>query len=255
MDSIGHAHLGRTQFTTVLRSDSEQPVLIRLPSDTGARLVPLDRLDVSPLLLRSDPNASQQLVTRQAAVGLLLTGPAQDPTRITLNPRSTGLPPVVEYQPWQRARTPRLSLENLEQGELLRLFPDPIVRRNPFDFRLRVPGDDLRQPFYFRPQVRHDDFYQSQRRLLQPPMLETRTFSRDGAFAEYTLLPVENLHAVPDHVPDEAAVFAEPLAAAYELLEQATIGPGVRVLRGARLPRPRLLRSHRRLRSPPRLRL
>jgi len=52
---------------------------------------------------------------------------------------------------------------------------------------------------------------------------------RDGAFADYTLLPVENLHAVPDHVPDEAAVFAEPLAAAYELLEQATIGPGQRV--------------------------
>ena len=52
---------------------------------------------------------------------------------------------------------------------------------------------------------------------------------RDGAFADYTLLPVENLHAVPDHVSDEAAVFAEPLAAAYELLEQATIGPGQRV--------------------------
>ena len=52
---------------------------------------------------------------------------------------------------------------------------------------------------------------------------------RDGAFAEYTLLPIENLHAVPDPVPDEAAVFAEPLAAAYELLEQAPIGPGVRV--------------------------
>ncbi|GIK72301.1 MAG: alcohol dehydrogenase [Chloroflexota bacterium] len=52
---------------------------------------------------------------------------------------------------------------------------------------------------------------------------------RDGVFAEYTLLPVENLHAVPDHVSDEAAVFAEPLAAAYELLEQADIGPGQRV--------------------------
>lgn len=52
---------------------------------------------------------------------------------------------------------------------------------------------------------------------------------RDGAFAEYTLLPIQNLHAVPDHVPDEMAVFAEPLAAAYELLEQAAIGPGQRV--------------------------
>jgi threonine dehydrogenase-like Zn-dependent dehydrogenase len=52
---------------------------------------------------------------------------------------------------------------------------------------------------------------------------------RNGVFADYTLLPVENLHAVPDHVPDEAAVFAEPLAAAYELLEQASIGPRERV--------------------------
>lgn len=52
---------------------------------------------------------------------------------------------------------------------------------------------------------------------------------RDGVFADYTLLPVENLHVVPDHVPDEAAVFAEPLAAAYELLEQVNIGPGQRV--------------------------
>lgn len=52
---------------------------------------------------------------------------------------------------------------------------------------------------------------------------------RDGAFAEYTLLPIQNLHAVPDHVPDEMAVFAEPLAAAYELLEQAAIGLGQRV--------------------------
>jgi len=53
---------------------------------------------------------------------------------------------------------------------------------------------------------------------------------RDGVFAEYALLPVENLHAVPDHVPDEVAVFAEPLAAAYELLEQAAIGPSQRVI-------------------------
>lgn len=52
---------------------------------------------------------------------------------------------------------------------------------------------------------------------------------RDGVFADYTLLPVENLHVVPDHLPDEVAVFAEPLAAAYELLEQAAIGSGARV--------------------------
>ncbi len=42
----------------------------------------------------------------------------------------------------------------------------------------------------------------------------------DGAFAEYLALPVVNLHRVPANVPDEAAVFTEPLAAACEILEQ-----------------------------------
>lgn len=45
----------------------------------------------------------------------------------------------------------------------------------------------------------------------------------DGAFAEYLALPVVNLHRVPAGVPDEAAVFAEPLAAACEILEQVDI--------------------------------
>lgn len=53
---------------------------------------------------------------------------------------------------------------------------------------------------------------------------------RDGVFADYTLLPVQNLHVVPDGLSDEQAVFVEPLAAAYELLEQAKIGPGQRVM-------------------------
>ena len=43
---------------------------------------------------------------------------------------------------------------------------------------------------------------------------------RAGAFAERLTLPHENLHAVPDNVPDEFAVFAEPLAAAFEIVEQ-----------------------------------
>ncbi len=42
----------------------------------------------------------------------------------------------------------------------------------------------------------------------------------DGAFAEYVALPVVNLHRVPVGIPDEAAVFTEPLAAACEILEQ-----------------------------------
>jgi alcohol dehydrogenase len=45
----------------------------------------------------------------------------------------------------------------------------------------------------------------------------------DGAFAECLALPVVNLHRVPAGVPDEAAVFTEPLAAACEILEQVNI--------------------------------
>ena len=44
--------------------------------------------------------------------------------------------------------------------------------------------------------------------------------AQDGAFAEYLALPLENLHAVPDAMSDEQAVFVEPLAAACEILEQ-----------------------------------
>lgn len=46
---------------------------------------------------------------------------------------------------------------------------------------------------------------------------------RDGAFAEYLCLPNENLLPVPDSIPDETAVFTEPLAAAYEIFEQLHI--------------------------------
>jgi threonine dehydrogenase-like Zn-dependent dehydrogenase len=49
----------------------------------------------------------------------------------------------------------------------------------------------------------------------------------DGAFAERIELPVENLHAVPEGVTDEAAVFVEPLAAAFEILEQVHVQPGM----------------------------
>jgi 2-desacetyl-2-hydroxyethyl bacteriochlorophyllide A dehydrogenase len=46
---------------------------------------------------------------------------------------------------------------------------------------------------------------------------------RDGAFADYLRLPERNLISVPDSIPDELAVFVEPLAAAYEILEQIKI--------------------------------
>lgn len=52
---------------------------------------------------------------------------------------------------------------------------------------------------------------------------------RDGAFAEYLTLPVANLHVVPPSLTDEQAVFAEPLAAAFEILEQVPITPATRV--------------------------
>ncbi len=53
---------------------------------------------------------------------------------------------------------------------------------------------------------------------------------KDGAFAEQLTLPIANLHVVPDEVCDEHAVFIEPLAAAYEILEQISLGPSERVL-------------------------
>lgn len=54
--------------------------------------------------------------------------------------------------------------------------------------------------------------------------------NRDGTFAEYTQLPITNLHRVPDSVPDEMAVFTEPLAAALEIQQQIQIKPADRVL-------------------------
>lgn len=53
---------------------------------------------------------------------------------------------------------------------------------------------------------------------------------RQGCFAEYVCLPAANLHPVPDSVTDEAAVFCEPLAAAFEILEQIRLGTDDRVL-------------------------
>jgi threonine dehydrogenase-like Zn-dependent dehydrogenase len=54
--------------------------------------------------------------------------------------------------------------------------------------------------------------------------------NRDGTLAEFTQLPLANLHRVPDSVPDEMAVFTEPLAAALEIQQQIQIEPTDRVL-------------------------
>jgi threonine dehydrogenase-like Zn-dependent dehydrogenase len=53
---------------------------------------------------------------------------------------------------------------------------------------------------------------------------------RDGAFAQYLTLPPENLHPLPDDLPNERAIFVEPVAAAFEILEQMRLRPGERVL-------------------------
>jgi alcohol dehydrogenase len=45
----------------------------------------------------------------------------------------------------------------------------------------------------------------------------------DGAFAEYLALPIVNLNRVPSNIPDDAAVFTEPLAAACQILEQVGV--------------------------------
>ncbi len=68
----------------------------------------------------------------------------------------------------------------------------------------------------------------------RPHHCENRTVlgiaQKDGVFAEYVTLPVRNLWEVPASVPDEEAVFCEPLAAALEIQEQVQVGPGLRVL-------------------------
>lgn len=60
---------------------------------------------------------------------------------------------------------------------------------------------------------------------------------RDGCFAEAFVLPAANLHAVPDNVDDDRAVFTEPLAAALQVVRQLTIEgrPYVTVLGDGRL--------------------
>jgi threonine dehydrogenase-like Zn-dependent dehydrogenase len=68
----------------------------------------------------------------------------------------------------------------------------------------------------------------------RPTHCEKRTVlgiaNRDGVHAEYTTLPLANLHLVPDSVPNEAAVFVEPLAAALEIQQQVHLQPTDRVL-------------------------
>ncbi len=67
-----------------------------------------------------------------------------------------------------------------------------------------------------------------------PRHCETRTVlgirGKNGAFAEYIAVPVQNLHVVPDTVDTLRAVFAEPLAAAMEITQQVHITNSMRIL-------------------------
>jgi threonine dehydrogenase-like Zn-dependent dehydrogenase len=52
---------------------------------------------------------------------------------------------------------------------------------------------------------------------------------KDGVFADYVTLPMSNLLEVPAAVPDEAAVFTEPLAAALRIRQQVRLDPAAAV--------------------------
>ena len=55
-------------------------------------------------------------------------------------------------------------------------------------------------------------------------------WKKDGCFSEYMTWSIKELLEVPDGVPDEQAVFVEPLAAGLEILEQIHIQPVQRVV-------------------------
>ncbi len=52
---------------------------------------------------------------------------------------------------------------------------------------------------------------------------------RDGAHADFLILPTRNLLEVPDAVSDEQAVFIEPLAAAFGITEQIEFFPETKI--------------------------
>jgi len=53
--------------------------------------------------------------------------------------------------------------------------------------------------------------------------------TKDGVFAQYLTIPIKNLHIVPENVSDATAVFSEPLAAAFNILQNTDIKPEHRV--------------------------
>jgi threonine dehydrogenase-like Zn-dependent dehydrogenase len=53
--------------------------------------------------------------------------------------------------------------------------------------------------------------------------------NHDGAFADLIAVPQENLHAVPDSLSDDVAVFTEPVAAAFQIPAQLAIHKSDRI--------------------------
>jgi threonine dehydrogenase-like Zn-dependent dehydrogenase len=54
-------------------------------------------------------------------------------------------------------------------------------------------------------------------------------YDHPGVFADYIVLPEENLHIIPENLAPATAVFTEPLAAAIEIFEQLRIKPSQNV--------------------------
>jgi threonine dehydrogenase-like Zn-dependent dehydrogenase len=52
---------------------------------------------------------------------------------------------------------------------------------------------------------------------------------KDGCFAEYLTLPIQNLHRVPAALSDRTACFVEPIAACYEITEQLYVAAHDRI--------------------------
>ena len=53
--------------------------------------------------------------------------------------------------------------------------------------------------------------------------------NHDGAFADLIAVPQRNLHRVPDSIPDDIAVFTEPVAAAFQIPAQVEIAGTERI--------------------------
>lgn len=54
-------------------------------------------------------------------------------------------------------------------------------------------------------------------------------YKKDGCFSEYFTLPYQNVIEIPDNIDDITATFTEPLAAAYEIIEQVHFKPDYKV--------------------------